>query len=224
MLKRFAAALLAVALAAPVATADFAAPPSAGKPAYTIDDPVPVQAVTRAQVRTALAARRKRNLAAFHAYRTKGIYPHNYTRTGPLNVWRDRDGHLCAAATIINADGQTDLVNEVAQVENNVRLLDVTDGPLMDWILQSGFTLEEIDRIQAPAPRPEPRVVQEPKDWRIAVDAKLRVEYEATEAWLRRHDKAGLDAATDRLMEHPELAAQLVATAPEIKALPGAVR
>ena len=223
MLKRFAAALLAVALAAPLAIADNAAPPS-HEPVYTIDDPVPVQAVTRVQVRAALAARRKRNLAAFHAYRTKGIYPHNYTRTGPLNVWRDRDGHLCAAATIINADGQTDLVSEVAQVENNVRLLDVTDGPLMDWILQSGFTLEEIDRIQVPAPRPAPHVVTEPKDWRIAVDAKLRVEYDGTEAWLRRHDKDGLDAATDRLMERPELAAQLVATAPEIKALPGVLK
>jgi hypothetical protein len=224
MLKRFAAALLSVALLAPAAAADFAAPPSAGKPVYTIDDPKPVQAVTRAQVRAALAARRKRNLDAFHAYRTKGVYPHNYTRTGPLNVWQDRDGHLCAAATIINADGQQELVSEVAQLEPNVRLLDVTDGPLMDWILQSGFTLEEIDRIQLPAPRPEPRIVQEPRDWRIAVDAKLRMEYDATEAWLRRHQKGGLDVATDRLMEHPELAAQLVATAPDIKTLPGVLK
>jgi hypothetical protein len=212
MSRRLAASFLALALLAPAASADFAQPPAAsGEVAPpTSDRPV---ALSRDAVRAALAKRRAHNLAAFRAYRRGGVYPHNTYRTGSLNVWRDADGHLCAAATMIDRDGQHDLVTKTAESNNYIRLLDVTDGPLMDWILTSGFTNEEIDRIQAPMVEP-PEVQRErmrqQRAWQLAEDAKLRRGYAATDAWLVRHAKAGLDDATDRLMEHPELAVQLV--------------
>ncbi len=211
MLRRFAASFLALALLAPAASADFAKAPDAGEVAPpSSDKPV---ALSRAAVRAALAKRRAHNLAAFRAYRKGGVYPHNTYRTGSLNVWRDADGHLCAAATMIDRDGQHDLVTKTAESNNYLRLLDVTDGPLMDWILTSGLTNEEIDRIQAPMVEP-PEVQRErmrqQRAWQIAEDAKLRKGYAATDAWLVRHTKAGLDEATDRLMEHPELALRLV--------------
>jgi hypothetical protein len=216
MLKRLAASFLAVAMLAPAAFADFAKAPSAGEvvpPHYTIDDPDPVLAPSRAAVRAALAKRRAHNLASFRAYRRGGVYPHNTYRTGSLNVWRDADGHLCAAATMIDKDGLHELVQATASSNNYIRLLDVTDGALMDWILTSGFTNEEIDRIQAPMVEP-PEVqrvrMRQQREWQLAEDAKLRKGYAATDAWLVRHAKAGLDEATDRLMEHPELAAKLV--------------
>ena len=40
------------------------------------------------------------------AYRKAGVYPHNFVRSGPLNVWMDSEGHLCAAATMIDKDGK----------------------------------------------------------------------------------------------------------------------
>ena len=78
------------------------------------------------------------NLARFRAYQRKGELPSNTYAAGQLNVWRDEAGHLCAAATIINASGAVALVEQVAEESNFIRLADVTSGPLMDWILTSG--------------------------------------------------------------------------------------
>jgi hypothetical protein len=192
MLKRMAIALCL--LASPVVDAARA--------------PVPVQveqAPSKADVIKALSARRAHNLASFRAYRNGGVYPHNNVRRGPLNVWKDRDGHLCAAATMIDKDGQHDLVAATAKANNFIRLLDETEGPLMDWILTSGFTIEEIDRIQEPMmmdDRPEP-------DYRLA-DANLAKDYAKTDTWLVGHAKANLDVAASRLLENPGLARRLV--------------
>jgi hypothetical protein len=206
MLNRFAAAILSIALLAPVAAADFAhAPAAAGE---VNPDRIAARKVTREEVRAALAARRKHNLAAFHAYRTAGVYPQNTERTGPMNIWRDPDGHLCAAATMIDKDGQHDLVMDTAKTNNHARLADVTDGPLLDWMLTSGFTIAEIDRIQAPMVGPDPGSMV-PK---VDENARLALEYRATEKWLAKHEQKSLDEATDVLIDtYPALAATLVA-------------
>ena len=192
MLKRMAIAL--ALLASPVVDAARA--------------PVPVQvegAPSRADVIKALSARRAHNLASFRAYRNGGVYPHNYVRRGPLNVWKDRDGHLCAAATMIDKDGQHDLVAATAKKNNFLRLQNVTEGPLLDWILTSGFTIEEIDRIQEPMmmdDRSEP-------DYQVA-DANLAKDYAKTDTWLVAQAKSSLDLAARRLLENPGLARRLV--------------
>src|SRR5258706_10408535 len=139
MLTRLAAMVLSVSLGANVVAAgDFAKPVVSEA---RIAMPIDIKAPTREAVRAALKARREKNLAAFRAYRKAGVYPHNFVRMGPLNVWMDAEGHLCAAATMIDKDGKHDLVMATAKDNNNIRLLDVTTGPLMDWILTSGFTL-----------------------------------------------------------------------------------
>ena len=192
MLKRIAIAV--ALLSSPVAEAHFA------------QAPAQVEArVSQARVVKALAARRAKNLAAFRAYRKAGVYPHNYVRRGPLNVWMDMDGHLCAAATVMDKDGKHDLVLATAKKNNFIRLQNVTEGPLMDWILTSGFTLEELDRIQEPMTmddRTEP-------DYKLA-DAQLAKSYAATDAWLVQNTKASLARAASRLMENPSLARRLV--------------
>jgi hypothetical protein len=164
----------------------------------------------RAEVRKALEKRRAKNLAAFRAYRKAGVYPHNTFRPGPLNVWRDASGHLCAAATMIWADGQHDLVDDTATDDNQIRLMNVTDGALLDWILTSGFTVEEIDMIQAPMVYPGGEGRWQPRDF-TAEDAKLKAGYARTDAYLVKHNKRGLDTALDRLMRNPGLARTLVA-------------
>ena len=167
--------------------------------------PAPVEPPSKADVVKALATHRAHNLASFRAYRNGGVYPHNYVRRGPLNVWKDRDGHLCAAATMIDKDGQHDLVTATAQSNNFIRLLDVTEGPLMDWVLTSGFTIEEIDRIQEPMMmRDEPA-----PDYKVA-DANLAKDYAKTDTWLTSHAKSSLDVAASRLLENPGLARRLV--------------
>ena len=197
MLRRLSAVLLTLALAAPLAAAAANAPQ---------DEPPPLP--SRADVLKALAKRRDHNLADFRTYRKKGVYIHNTVRSGPLNIWRDADGHLCAAATMIEMDGRDDLVKQVADTNLYQRMLDETDGPVYDWLLTSGFTLEEIDRIQAPAV--EPSYAEMHPNWRAEEDARLRKVYAETDAYLVAHRKAGLAAAADRVMEHPALAWNLV--------------
>jgi hypothetical protein len=165
----------------------------------------------RAAVKKALDKRRAKNLAAFRAYRKGGVYPHNTVRPGPLNVWIDQDGHLCAAATMIAKDGKQKLVDDTAKLNNQIRLMNVTEGALLDWILTSGFTIEEIDRIQAPMIYPDGRVGGEwlPRDF-TDEDSKLSTGYARTDTWLVKHKQTSLDTATDRVLANPQLAWKLV--------------
>ena len=167
----------------------------------------PARTLDRDSVRAALVARRATNLASFRAYQKAGTFPSNTYEDRVLNVWRDEAGHLCAAATIIDKDGKHDLVRDTAEKTNNLRLLDVTEGPLLDWMLTSGFTIEEIDRIQAPMVYPDDSF--DPA-WRTAEDARLKALYAETDTWLVKHASAGLDSAVKRLMAHPDLARRLV--------------
>jgi hypothetical protein len=108
---------------------------------------------------------------------------------------------------MIDKDGKHQLVVDTAAANNQIRLLDVTDGALMDWILTSGFTIEEIDRIQAPMIEPDlPLPVV---DFQIE-DSKLAAGYLKTEKALRKTEKSSLALAAKRVMENPHLARLLV--------------
>ena len=186
----------------PVDGHHFAQPPDAM--------PRPQRAFDRATVRAALARARATNIARFRAYQSRGVFPSNTFSEDKLNVWRDAAGHLCAAATIINASGLTDLVSRVADQNNFIRLADVTSGPLMDWILTSGLTQDEIAAIQEPfMPVARPRRPIEP-DLRTAENERLRVKYAAVTEMILANEKTSLDLATDRVMKRPQLAWQLI--------------
>lgn len=207
----------------------FAQPPAGwqakhGAPASA--DPAPAPRFTapvldRDAVRVQLAAARAANLARFRAYQRKGVFPDNTYAEGKLNVWRDEAGNLCAAATIINASGEVDLVEQIADESNFIRLGDVTSGPLMDWILTSGLTQAEIAAIQEPfspvmrrgrvlepQPEPSPIVAVEP-NLRRAEDLRLAARYRQVEAMIVGNQAASLELAVDRLMARPALARRL---------------
>jgi hypothetical protein len=197
---------LAERIAVPPA-AHFAQPPAGGvvAPSVTLD---------RATVRARLAQIRAANLARFRAYQRAGVFPSNTYDESKLNVWRDRDGHLCAAATIIDASGEHELVARVAEQSNFIRLADVTSGPLMDWILVSGFTQDEIVAIQEPFARvrvepPTPQVAIDARK-RRAEDARLAKRYADVTRELVDNEQRSLDRATDRLMKNLPLASRLI--------------
>lgn len=222
MLRRLATFALSLSLlvtaASPALAAGFAAPPpdTAGAPisieaAYAPQDLRPRPALNdamRARLRKVLADRRDRNLRAFAAYVKRGSFPHNFDNDESLNVWRDREGHLCAAATMISRSGARKLVNQVAKTDNFIRLADVTDGALLDWILTSGLTHAEVVAIQEPfMGREEP---MRPRDWRTAEDARLRTRYAEVQRMLASDRAASLDAAIDALATRPDLVAKLI--------------
>ena len=120
----------------------------------TVSAPVvhehPLPTLDSASLRSELAASRAHNLARLEAYAQAGAFPKNQVQEGLLNVFRDDEGHLCAVANLIQIDGHTSLISATAANNNFIVLADVTDGPLLEWILASGFTQEEIAMIQVP--------------------------------------------------------------------------
>jgi hypothetical protein len=184
------------------------------------DDASPAEA-RRAEIRSALEKQRTANLERFHKYRIKKIYPHNSYEPGLLNVWTDDDGHLCAVATMMSGDGKTKLVEKTAHDNNFVRIADVSSGPLIDWVLTSGLTQEEIVMIQQPS---EADVQAMEAEWRAEQRRKARARkrednrlaalYRDTEHALAGAlmTKAGLDLAAMRVEQHPELVAALLGT------------
>jgi hypothetical protein len=226
MLRRLATLALTFSLAASsfAGTADaraFAAAPGAPIPVRPDSEQIEPPAAlprrtpelapaTRAHLRKLLASRRAKNVAAFRAYAKRGVYPHNFINNGELNVWIDGDGHMCAAATMIFKSGAKKLVKKVAKDNNYIRLADVTDGPLLTWILTSGLTHDEVVAIQAPmvgGPRPQP---EPPEDWRIVEDRRLRARYSEVLTMLDGATDASLDAAIDELAWRPDLVATLL--------------
>ncbi|HTJ42493.1 MAG TPA: hypothetical protein VL463_10390 [Kofleriaceae bacterium] len=213
MIRRLAASILSLSLLSSAAIAqDFAQPPAPRGAVADMADveymPARMHAPSRALLIRALAKRRAQNLARFHAYRTAGKFPHDFIAQTTLNVWRDPEGHLCAAATIIDKDDPA-LVRQVADEQNYVKLGEVQSGALLDWIMTSGFTQVEVSTIQEPFMGPrEP--IRRDNSWRIAEDARLKRKYARIEAMLRANTDDALAQAADRLAGNPELAWQLV--------------
>jgi hypothetical protein len=155
----------------------------------------------RARIRHDLASARRRHLAMLRRYANAMAFPINRDQPGRLNVFIDDEGHICAAANLIARDGQRELVEQTAALDNNVRLVEVVGGPLMDWMLTSGFTQEEIGRIQEPyeyidAELPQRDYQQELEDEKRRVRAVLL----SVAAQLERDSAASLDVATERLL------------------------
>jgi len=195
----------------------FAVLASAG-PALAEDSPTGPDTTA---LRAALVKQRATNLKRFEEYRQKRVYPHNLYAADMRNVWKDPDGHLCAIATLVHDSGNDDLVDSIAKDENFVKLADVTSGPIVDWILTSGFTQEEAVMIQAPteadmeAYEAEQRAEERKLKRKLArEDKRLNKNYVAVERALQepRIADAGLDLAVARLAARPDLAAKLLAS------------
>lgn len=226
---------LAISLFAPAASAEVAyaprnpAPPALDRPQFAQppdrDMPVdggiaPARTLDRATVRAALLAQRTQNLTTFRAYQKAAVFPNNTYDGKIINVWRDDAGDLCAVATMVNAT-DPELVSRVADQNNFIRLGTVTTGPLMDWIVTSGFTQEEIALIQLPdspvtqhpAPHPIERPIPVEARLRAAETARLVRQFKQVDTRLVKFQKASLELAVTRLMKKPQLAWALIDSA-----------
>ncbi|HEX8796205.1 MAG TPA: hypothetical protein VF765_34885 [Polyangiaceae bacterium] len=163
-------------------------------------DPMAATAQSPVDVRAQLAAHRDEQMARLEAYSRAGQFPHDYTTAPSLHMFRDADGRLCAVANLVHQDGRDDLVETTVRTRNDLVVADVHDGPMLDWMLGSGLTQEELARIQAPAPvlaappvRPAPPRVDE-----VAMIAAIRAHIAQVEAELRANREKSLDVAVDR--------------------------
>lgn len=92
---------------------------------------------------------RKANLDHLHAYWVAERFPINTEHPGKRVPYiRDTRGTLCAVAYLLEKSGEAELINDLAESDNHVRVRDVNGGPLIDWLEGSGLTQEEAACIQ----------------------------------------------------------------------------
>ncbi len=96
-----------------------------------------------------LAKRRAENIARLHVYAGTGTFPRNTDFPGQLvPYFVDRLGTACAVAHLMRLDGEDHLVRSIASSTNHVRIESVHNGPLLEWIRDSGLTKGECALIQ----------------------------------------------------------------------------
>lgn len=94
-----------------------------------------------------LAARRAQMIGWLREYREAGQFPTD-ARGRVASVFVGVNGVRCPMAELMHKSGRDDLVAAVARDNNAVRLADVHEGPVYDWMLSSGLTLAEINMVQ----------------------------------------------------------------------------
>jgi hypothetical protein len=112
-----------------------------------------------AELYNELYDKRMQRLTDLDNYIAAGNFPQNSTLEGEMiPVFVDNEGNACAVAYLMLCDGQSALVEEVREKNNNVKLHELTEGKVVDWMLRSGLTKEECELIQPEYNWPEPKV------------------------------------------------------------------
>jgi hypothetical protein len=92
---------------------------------------------------------RRTHLARLHEYALAGKFPKNEDFPDRREAYFiDRHGTACAVASLMIRSGREPEARTIAAVDNHVRVMSVTTGPLIDWIAESGLLREECALIQ----------------------------------------------------------------------------
>ena len=106
-------------------------------------------ATERQRRRELLLQRRWQNIARLRAYQRLGRFPKNDNDPRqPQPIFVDMHDTACAVGHLMRQSGWTAEVESIADLDNHVYVPDVTSGPLVAWVLQSGLTQEEAAIIQ----------------------------------------------------------------------------
>ncbi|MFK7927226.1 MAG: hypothetical protein AB8H79_03510 [Myxococcota bacterium] len=155
-----------------------------------------------------LRQQRQERVARLRAYRQAGVFPQDPTANGFFHSFLDANGTLCAVADLMWNSGSADLVQHTAATRNDVVLSEVADGPLVDWMLTSGLTREEVAVIQVPSfdggraqgvrPIDPPQIALSPEDAEIN---RIRTHLQAALMLLQADTESSIAKAMSRLGE-----------------------
>ena len=161
--------------------------------------------------RTTLAARRAARVQNLRVYATRRQFPLNLGEPGLAHVFMDHRGVRCAMAELIWQSGAKDLVMHYVETDNDVVIAEQTDGPLIDWVLTSGLTMEEVAFVQVPGfnvseweetggPRAPVARAVDPDKRALAVETqRRRAHFRMALRQLEVSEPASLDLAIERL-------------------------
>jgi hypothetical protein len=92
--------------------------------------------------------KRARFLDVLHAYTSHGVFPQNNVTDTRTPIFVDDGGRTCAVAHLMWSDGAHDTVRDVVRHENLARVPVMQTESLLAWAAKSGFTVDELARIQ----------------------------------------------------------------------------
>ena len=103
----------------------------------------------RTDRRERLMAMRYVQLRRLAAYRDRGLFPLNEGQsTEPAPIFVDEHDTACAVGQLMRWAGCGEGASSINQANNFVYVPDVSGGPISEWILDSGLTIEEAALIQ----------------------------------------------------------------------------
>ena len=151
---------------------------------------------------TELAGSRARLIGWLHDYREAGVFPSD-AMGHPISVFVDDRGVRCPMAELLHKTGRDDLVEAVHREANAVRLADVREGPLHDWMLTSGLTGEEISLVQGAMNIDYGWMQDQEQTLQLAqANAEVRGKLETAEMALRDNTAVSLGVVMTRLPAH----------------------
>jgi hypothetical protein len=166
----------------------------------------------RASLKKKLAASREQQIERVRAYRRAGKFPRNtLVENRRVPIFVDDQGTPCAVANLMIQDGRENDVLAIARANNLVRVMEIHDGPFVDWVLHSGLLQEEAALIQPsyewegrPVPQPPERAPVPAPTLMVGLerDEILRIKAHlgsVVEQLLARTDES-LESALDRLL------------------------
>ncbi|WP_428307825.1 hypothetical protein [Lacipirellula sp.] len=96
-----------------------------------------------------LAVRRELNIRRLRLYRSRGLFPQNERAAKhAVPIFVDDHDTACAVGHLMRESGWGAAVAAIQATNNFVYVADVSNGPLVDWVLVSGLTQEEAALIQ----------------------------------------------------------------------------
>lgn len=97
-------------------------------------------------------AERARLLGILHIYRVRGEFGVNTRFAGArMPYFVDDSGRRCAVAELLHVSGEDALVEDVREQDNHAWIADLAgDARFEAWLARSGFSIEEVARIQSP--------------------------------------------------------------------------
>lgn len=96
-----------------------------------------------------LKKRREENLNRLNAYWKAGSFPQNLDFPNKrVPYFIDARGVPCAMAYLIAESGYKSLTKKVQNNNNHIYINDIKDGPVFEWIRESGLTQREAAEIQ----------------------------------------------------------------------------
>jgi hypothetical protein len=108
---------------------------------------------TRAAWRNELLANRRTQVMRLAAYRDRGRFPLNEGQAlYPVPIFVDRHDTACAVGHLMRLTGCESDVECIQNSNNLVYVRDTSTGPVAEWVLVSGLTLEEAALVQPAYP------------------------------------------------------------------------